>query len=383
MKKIMRYQLILTLAISIVFSSNCTAQKKVGDDVKLTKTYGKISQTINFGKARAAHTATRLADGNVLIVGGMQKDGVLYDDAELFDSSKNSFSNVKSKLTKKRVSHTATLLKDGRVLIVGGWSNRSQPENTAEIFEPKTQKFVHVGNTKFARSGHSSTLLENGKVLIAGGYDGERNLSEAELFNPATNKFEPVGKMQSVRNVHSATVLKDGGILLTGGEIRRGEIASDAEIFDPKTNQFTKISAKMNAIRYKHDTVLLADGNVLIFGGSDERDFRGKLKSAEIFDTKKQIFTPINDMNFARFKINETAVLLTNNKVLIAGGNEEAEIFNPATNSFEKISGSLGKSLHYSSVTLLKDGRAIIVGGYEFVKSGEPTSTDQAWIFKI
>jgi hypothetical protein len=121
----------------------------------------------------------------------------------------------------------------------------------------------------------------------------------------------------------------------------------------------------------------------LIFGGSDEKDFRGKLKSAEIFDTEKETFMPINDMNFARFKINETAVLLQNGKVLIAGGSEEAEIFNPATKSFEKVSGSLGKSLHYASVTLLKDGRALILGGYEFVKSGEPTSTNQAWIFKI
>ncbi|CAN5400745.1 hypothetical protein BH20ACI1_BH20ACI1_02660 [soil metagenome] len=159
----MRYQLILLLTISIVFSSNCTAQKKVGGDVKTIKTYGKISQTANFDKARAAHTATRLTDGNVLIVGGMRKDGVLYNDAELFNPKKNSFTNIKSKLTKKRVSHTATLLNDGRVLIVGGWSNRRQPENTAEIYEPKLQRFVAVGNTKFARSGHSSTLLQNGK----------------------------------------------------------------------------------------------------------------------------------------------------------------------------------------------------------------------------
>ncbi len=189
--------------------------------------------------------------------------------------------------------------------------------------------------------------------------------------------------MQSVRNVHSATALKDGRILLTGGEIKRGEITSDAEIFDPKTNEFTKVSAKMNAVRYKHDAVLLADGNVLIFGGSDAKDMRGKLKSAEIFDTEKETFTPINDMNFARFKINETAVLLENGQVLIAGGSEQAEVFDPATKSFGRVSGSFGKSLHYASVTLLKDGRAVIIGGYEFVKSGEPTSTNQAWIFKI
>lgn len=374
----MRYQLILIVTLLVFSTNDCAAQKN-----ELAENYGNINKIATLENARAAHTATRLADNNVLIVGGMRKDGVLYDDAEIFNPNNNSFTKLNTKLTKKRVSHTATLLNDGRVLIVGGWSNRSQPENTAEIFEPKSQKFIAVGNTKFARSGHSSTLLENGKVLIAGGFDGERNLSEAELFDPETNSFKFIGKMQNTRNVHSATTLKDGRVLFTGGEIRRGEIASGAEIFNPKTSSFAKVFAKMNAVRYKHDAVLLADNNVLIFGGSDERDFRGKLKSAEIFNIENQTFTPINDMNFARFKINETAVLLQNGKVLIAGGSEEAEIFNPATKSFEKVSGSLGKSLHYASVTLLKDGRALILGGYEFVKSGEPTSTNQAWIFKI
>jgi N-acetylneuraminic acid mutarotase len=374
----MNYQLILVVTLLIFSTNACTAQEK-----QTARSYENISKIAALENARAAHTATRLLSGDVLIVGGMQKNGVFYDEAEIFDSSKNSFTTLKNKMTKKRVSHTATLLKDGRVLIVGGWSNRNDPENTAEIYEPKINKFIAVGNTKFARSGHSSTLLENGKVLIAGGYDGERNLSEAELFDPETNAFESIGKMRTARNVHSATELKDGKILLTGGEIKHGEVASDAEIFNPKTNQFTKVSAKMNAVRYKHDAVLLLDGNVLIFGGSDERDRGGSLKSAEIFNPEKQTFTPTKDMNFARFKIAETATLLENGKVLIAGGSVEAEIYNPETKSFEKVSGNLGKSLHYATVTLLKDGRALILGGYEFVSDGEPISTNQAWIFKI
>ncbi len=369
----MQIQIILLIAFLLTFSIGCSAQKTSAENIK------KIAKLEN---ARAAHTATRLLDGKVLILGGMQKNGVFFDEAELFDPQKNSFTKPKHKMTKKRVSHTATLLKDGRVLIVGGWSNRNAPERSAEIYDPKTQKFVAVGNTKFARSGHGSTLLENGKVLIAGGYDGERNLSEAELFNPKTNRFESIKKMQTARNVHSATKLKDGKVLITGGELRRGKVISTAEIFNPETNEFTNISTKMNAIRYKHDSVLLTDGNVLIFGGSDDRDWGGKLKSAEIFNPEKQTFTPTKDMNFARFKISQTATVLKNGKVLIAGGSEKAEFYDPKKKSFEIVSGNLGKSLHYSTVTLLKDGRALILGGYEFVHGGEPTSTNQAWIFK-
>ncbi len=375
----MFYQLILIIIISVFLTNSCRAQEMK----QISETFGSISEIANLEKARAAHTATRLLDGNVLIVGGMQSNGVFYDEAEIFDSGKNIFTKLENKMTAKRVSHTATLLNDGRVLIVGGWSNRTNPENTAEIFDPKTQKFTAAGNMRFRRSGHSPTLLENGKVLITGGNNGERNLREAELFDPETNAFETIGEMQSPRNSHSATNLKDGKVLITGGEIRRGEIAGNAEIFNPKTKEFTKIFGSLNAVRYKHEAVLLADGSVLIFGGADDRDRGGRLKSAEIFDFEKQTFSPTEDMNFARFKINGAATLLNDGKVLIAGGSKEAEIFNPATKSFFKISGSFGKSLHFASATPLKDGRVLILGGYEFISGGEPTSTNQAWIFKI
>ncbi len=368
----MRTQSTLLISLLLLFSISCSAQKTSAEN---------INKIAKLEKPRAAHTATLLKDGNVLIVGGMHKNGLFYDEVEVFDPKQNSFTILKNRMTKKRVSHTATLLKDGRVLIVGGWSDRHTPEKTAELFEPKSHKFIAIGNTRFARSGHSSTLLQNGKVLIAGGYDGTRNLSEAELFDPATNRFEVIGKMKSGHNIHSATRLKNGEVLITGGENSEGLTTNEVEIFDPATNKFRKISAQMMATRYKHDSVLLADGSVLIFGGSDSRDRAGKLKSAEIFDPLKETFKPTGDMNFARFKIRETGVLLADGNVLIAGGGIEAEIFRPDTNSFESVTGSFGISLHYSSVTLLEDGRALILGGYEFIRGGEPTSTNQAWIF--
>lgn len=45
--------------------------------------------------------------------------------------------------------------------------------------------------------------------------------------------------------------------------------------------------------------------------------------------------------------------------------------------SFENVSGDLGKSIHYTFVILLKNGRVFILDGFEFIKGGEPTSTNQ------
>ena len=61
---------------------------------------------------QASGTATILADGRVLVVGGSS-----YSD-EIYDPTSGTFSFVFTRTAGARP--TATLLKDGRVLIVGG-----------------------------------------------------------------------------------------------------------------------------------------------------------------------------------------------------------------------------------------------------------------------
>ncbi len=383
----MFYQFCLSavLAIFICFTTNCSAQEKpvgVASSQQL-QTYGKIIEIGKLSEARAAHTATRLNDGRILIAGGMERNGVFFDDADIFDPKTNNFAQAKNKMSVKRVSYTATLLPDGKVLLVGGWSNRDVPEMSAEIFDPQTEKFTPIKNANRRRSGHTATLLANGKVLIAGGFDGKENLSETEIFDSQNNSFTLIGKMRNARSVHAATKLADGRILLTGGEVNRGQILSSAEIFDPKTNNFSLTKA-MNVVRYKHDSILLKDNRVLVFGGSDHRDWNGQYKSAEIFDAATNEFTPAGEMNFARFKVEGTAVLLKDGKVFVGGGGESAEVFNPLTNTFIKTTGEFGTPLYYATVTLLNDQRALIVGGYgRGTRETGPISTNRAWIFGL
>jgi N-acetylneuraminic acid mutarotase len=376
----MRHQF-YTVAVLLVFTSftvNCSAQKNA------VQTYGKISEIGKLSEARASHSATLLKNGSVLIIGGMERNGVFFNDADIFDPTTNTFKQAKGKMSVRRVGHTATLLPGGKVLIAGGWPNQDTPGMSAEIYDPQTETFKTIGNMNFRRAGHTAILLDSGKVLIAGGFDGKENLSEAEIFDPKTDTFTTIGKMQNARVAHTATELADGKILLAGGESGRGRILSSAEIFDSNTSKFSMVKNAMTVVRYKHDAVLLADGRVLIFGGSDERDWRGQYKSAEIFDPKTGEFTPTGDMNFARFKLDGASVLLKDGKVFIGGGGEGAEVFDPETNNFIKTEGNFGIPLHYASVTLLADGRALIVGGYDNgTREAGPVSTKQAWIFKL
>jgi hypothetical protein len=327
---------------------------------------------------RAAHTATLLDNGKVLVTGGFAGNGPSFSSTELFDPATARFSRAPS-MSAARASHTATRLPDGKVLVAGGYNGDYL--SSAEVFDPATKRFELVGPMTMARSGHSATLLKSGKILITGGTGtGWTFLSQAELFDPRTRTFEATGGMRTARESHTATILADGKVFVAGGHRGRRPsvtIHSSAEIYDPATGTFAP-AGKMTRVRHKHEAALLQDGRVLIAGGSDERDARGAYVSAEIYDPRTGVFTATGDMNLARYKFQGTLVALRDGKVLLAGGAARAEIFDPATNAFSLVPGSLGRNRFFATATVLQDGRVLITGGYD----DSNAASTLAWIYK-
>jgi hypothetical protein len=75
--------------------------------------------TGSMGDARAYHTATLLANGQVLVAGGLGVFVPYLSSAELYDPASGSWSSTASMGTARR-DHTATLLPNGQVLVAGG-----------------------------------------------------------------------------------------------------------------------------------------------------------------------------------------------------------------------------------------------------------------------
>lgn len=312
---------------------------------------------------RAAHTATLLASGEVLITGGCSVDGCELDDrgrtTELFDPRTGRF-RAGPQMLRPRVGHAAVRLHDGSVLIAGGWG-ASDPTATAELYEPG-QGLSRLPPMTTARGGFSATLLRDGRVLIAGGTDGRRSLRSAELFDPGSRSFRATGSMRSARAAHAAAVVRGGRVLLAGGSAD-GRVHASAEVYDPRSGRFTPAGA-MTLPRHKHAAVSLRNGAALIVGGSNDRDFQGRYRSAEVYSARSGRFIRVGKMSQARFKLADAVVRLPSGHVLVAGGARRAELYDPVRRRFRRA-GDAGPTLSFSTATVLRDGRVLVAGGYD------------------
>ena len=219
----------------------------------------------------AGPTATALGDGDggVLVAGG---EIPALPTAERYDPVSGRWAQVGDLVVARR-GHTATRLADGRVLIVGGVTccdaNGEILTGAAEIRDPFLGGFRPTGSLATARAFHAATLLPDGRVLVTGGIvAGSSATSSAEIFDPATGQFSPGGAMQVGRYLHSAILLTDGRVLVLGGE--RATAASD--LFDPTEGRWTP-GPTLEPAWAASTATLLANGKVLVFGGEDMQGF--------------------------------------------------------------------------------------------------------------
>jgi hypothetical protein len=207
--------------------------------------------------AAYAGTATPM-DFGVLLVGGLGTNefglGQMIDSGMIYDGDGNALRAAK--LNRLRTFHTATRLQDGRVLIVGGntlENGQGAVSATAEIYDHEANTLTLLSGSAACpgapgcmlqrRTLHTATLLVDGRVLISGGIgsDGSTALSSTEIFDPNTGTFSS-GPLFDARVSHTSAQLRSpSSITLAdpGPQVPEREFTLMAQFKVPYPNALT------------------------------------------------------------------------------------------------------------------------------------------------
>ncbi len=280
--------------------------------------------------------------------------------AEVYDASSRAYTCVggvssappvcNNSMVDGRYNHVAVALADGEVLLAGGIDSTGVVTASAEIYNPATGKFTATGSMNTPRQEFAAALFTtgplSGQVLISGGVDDKGNfLASAELYDPASGKFTPTASMAESRFDNVEIQLSSGpdsGSML----VAAGTGDQSTEIYNPATQTF-KAAGDMTQIIFLPVFATLSSGQILFAGGSTFNSL-GQIvpvSGAELYDPATGKFSNTDSMSVARlfaagaFLDPHLVSATSQGDVLIAGGEginstlSSAELFVPASST--------------------------------------------------
>ena len=314
------------------------------------------------------------------------------------------------------------LMNTGEVLIVAGSGNlATETLYQAAVWNPISQTF-QTQTIAWDMFCNGMVVLHDGRVFVNGGslqYDPFFGEPRSAVFNPQTHAFTNVQNMAHGRWYPTVTTLGDGRVMTFSGLLETGGTNSAVEIytvgsgwspefpagwtpplyprmhlstdgrvfyagsgrgsrfFNPATNTWTAVVANtiFTGSRSYGTSVLLpltpANGytpRVMILGGASPAT-----ATTEIINLSAA--TPVwqSGPSMSRARIQMSATILPNGKVLATGGsvNDEdagtaslnADLYDPATNTFSSAGANLFARLYHSAALLLPDATVLLIGG--------------------
>ncbi len=290
----------------------------------------------------------------------------------------------------RRVAHTATLLTNGDLLLAGGVNQAGATLTSADIFEASRGNSVvaTAGAMNVPRASHTATLMSNGCVLIVGGNAAVNDAAApapnitAEVFDPTTRTFTLTGSMTAgtARYNHTATALNDGRVLVCGGQNdAAGTALTSCNLYTPTSCTVGTFAAadSLQQARYNHTALLLKDGRVWFAGGHNPAIVA---TGGFLVTTERYVPAALAAGAFQsaapliKSRAYHTATLMGDGKALVVGGyngrdvlankgiTDSSEIFDPISNSVTPAA-AMSTRRHSHSALLDANGVVTIFGG--------------------
>ncbi len=261
--------------------------------------------------------------------------------------------------------------------------------NSSEIFDPSTGTWTRAASTQETMEEQNLFLLEDGRVLAIGTVllDYDSTVLHAEVYDPDSDQWSALESIDPYFVYLDGVELADERLLVTGDYIAIDN-ATPVER-SPGVDTLRLPDGTHLVIEYDDTEILsvqLPDGARI-----SEADFKARFFGAKVFDPSTDLWVPAGLMVHPR--ASATLSLLPDGRVLAAGGarvelpwessdiqtssTEEqtfvsfTEIFDPATGLWS-LGPELSKPRVNHSATVLSDGRVLIAGGIGVTRTQNP-----------
>ena len=219
---------------------------------------------------------TLLPDGRTLEVRGAEGTAYLFDGA----------TRRKIALPEHRRFASLTVMPGGQVLLWGGIDDQGHVFDTGEWFDPSSARFAPTGLLGLpARAGHTLTLLSDGNVLMTGGWSSDgAAATDAVMWQSKSHQRSAVsGTVSGPRLEAVATLQADGSVRIEQGVDAKGLPVSTTVRFDPHQQSLNEIIAT------KKTVVTEATPNVAALPDVDKQSTPGQGPLTLRFDTAMDV----------------------------------------------------------------------------------------------
>ena len=311
-------------------------------------------------------------NGKVLIVAGSGNVATVTNyQAAVWDPQSETL--VTQSLTWDMFCNAMVALPDGRIFVNGGTLQYDpffgQPRNAA--FDPATGVFTDLQNMAHGRWYPTTTTLGDGRVMTFSGLTETGGTSTTvEFYTPGSGWSQEFAAGWTPPLYPRMHLLPNGNVLYSGS-------GTGSRTFNPATRTWSGVIATTNysGTRTYGTSVLLpltpANGytpRVMIMGGGNPATATTEIIDMSAATPKWTLGPP---MSQARIEMNAT--ILPNGKVLAVGGSVQdevvstaslnADLYDPATNTFSSAGANVYPRVYHSGSLLLPDATVLLIGG--------------------
>jgi hypothetical protein len=327
------------------------------------------SDAADMSVSRGGAAAVALASGDVLVTGGLSVSTSGASDlssCEIFHEATGTWSPAAPMLVPRQF-HTATRLADGRVMVMGGFSiptsGSAGPLAETETMDPTAGGWSAAAPLPAAMYLHTATLMKSGDVLVVGS-DAGTGAVAAFVYGTGGNTWSRVAAPAQLGGLYGAAVLLNDGRVLVAGGVTSSGAPSAPTLFDPVAQAWTA-TAPMPAARTAAGVALLPDGNVLIAGGADATG--AAMADAFIYDVSNDTWSAAGSMSAARAQA--TVAVLPGGGIALAGGGASLSESQTVSGADYYFAGgwtavASSTSAGFAAAAPLPSGDVLIVGGF-------------------